>query len=160
MKKYVFILLLLMVLSLQVVKADNISRLEIQRYFQNTPGNATYLGVWENKYLNKKVNWTGSIFSIQYQKAFDRTEVTFKILPGTFMYDTVVYVPGDISDKFKLRDEVSFTGSIVKGVDMLGVQEVQVRIGRNMGDQFGNYVFSEDDIVNVNFLQPKVDSEE
>lgn len=144
-----------MILFSQVIKADDISRLEIQNYFQKTPGNAAYTAVWENQFLNKKVSWKGTIFSLQYQKDFGRTEVTMKVLPGTFMYDTVIYVPGDITDKFDPKQEVSFIASIIKGIDMLGVQEVQLKVGRNMGDQFGDYVFSDDGIVNVNFLQQK-----
>lgn len=160
MKKIIFIAITVMMMFSQVTKADEISRLQIQNFFHKIPGNASYTTAWEHQYLNKKVNWQGSIFSIQYQKDFDRTEVTMKILPGTLMYDTVVYVPGDITGNFKIRDEVPFTATIVKGIDMFGVQEVELKVGRNLDDQFGDYVFSNDGTVNVNFFKKKDISEE
>ncbi|MEW5821974.1 MAG: hypothetical protein AB1782_17400 [Cyanobacteriota bacterium] len=152
MKKTILPMLAIIFAFIQPSSAEEISRLEIQNLFNKTPGNASYLPFWEKKYLNKRVTWKGSIFSIQYQKDFNRTEITLKVLPATIMYDTVVYIPGDISDKFKLKEEVSFSGNISRGVDMLGVKEVQVNIGNNLNDRFGDYVFSDSGIVNVNFL--------
>lgn len=150
-KKYLTILPLCLLLS-QVAVADEISRLEIQNYFHKTPGNASYLPFWEQKYLNHKVHWAGQIFSIQYQKDFKRTEITMKVLPDTFMYDTVVYCPGNITDQFKVKDHVKFSGTISRGIDLFGVKEVQIVVGPNMGDNFGNFIFSDDGFVNVNFL--------
>lgn len=154
-KKFVVILMILIlpVYFLQVSLAEDITRSEIQNFFESTPGNASYKPDWQKRFLHRNVSWKGIIFSIQYQKDFNRTEITLKILPGTFMYDTIVYVPGDITDKFKVRDEVNFSGSITRGVDMLGVKEVQVSIGKNLGDSFGDYIFAEDGMVNVNFLK-------
>lgn len=155
MYKKALLLIALSIFCTQTSLADNISRDQIQNFFQKTPGNASYLPIWEKAFLNKNISWKGSIFSIQYQKNFQRTEVSMKILPGTIMYDTIVYVPGDITDKFKPKDEVSFSGSISRGIDMLGIQEVQVKIGKNLGDQFGDYIFAEEGMVNVNFLKEK-----
>lgn len=155
MKKGIFIILVIILISTASVHADQISRLEIQNLFIKTPGNASYLPFWEKRFLNKTVTWTGTIFSMQYQQDFNRTELTMKVLPSTLMYDTVVYVPGDVTDKFKLKDEVSFTGKIIRGIDMFGVKEVQVSIGANLGDNFGDYVFTDSGMVNVNFLKEK-----
>ena len=155
MRKDLFIALAFMGYFAQFSLADPISRIEIQNLFKQTPGNASYLPFWEKKYLNKPVIWEGTIFSLQYQQAFNRTEITMKVLPTTMMYDTIVYVPGNISDKFKPKQEVSFKGTIARGIDMLGVKEVQVSIGRNMDDRFGDFIFSNDGMVNVNFLQPE-----
>lgn len=145
---------LLFVIIVQPVFGQGIERIDIQKYFNQTPGNASIIPFWKNNYLNKKVSWKGTIFSMEYQKDFSRTEVTMKILPETIMYDTVVYIPGNIKDKFNLKDDVTFTGTIVKGVDLFGVKEVQVDIGKNSGDSFGNYIFSDNNMINVNFLQP------
>lgn len=144
--------LLMYFLTSSVVIAEEISRLEIQNFFHDTPGNASYMPFWEQKYLNQHVNWSGQIFSIQYQKDFNRTEITMKVLPNTFMYDTVVYCPGDISKEFTIKDKVDFTGSISRGIDLFGVKEVQIIVGPNLGDRFGNFVFTENGFVNVNFL--------
>lgn len=152
MYKKLIILFAIFFISTSFVFARGISRDQIQQLFADTPGNASYLPSWQQTFLNKGVNWKGIIFSIQYQKSFDRTEVTMKVLPETMMYDTVVFVPGDITDKFNIRDEVNFSGSITRGIDMLGVKEVQVKVGKNLGDNFGDYVFSDQGMVNVNFL--------
>jgi len=135
--------------------AQSIERKNIQDYFNKTPGNAVCVPFWKINYLNKRVNWKGKIFSMEYQKDFNRTEITMKILPETIMYDTVVYVPGNIKDKFNIREEVPFTGRIIKGVDLLGVKEVEVYIGKSPGDSFGNYIFPDENMIDVNFLQPK-----
>jgi hypothetical protein len=154
MRKRLILLACMLLGSVQAGVCDEISRHDVQNLFNTSSGNASYSSRWQNYFLNKHVNWKGTIFTIQYQKDFNRTEVTMKILPGTMMYDTIIYVPGDITDQFEPKDEVSFSGSITRGIDMLGVKEVQVNVGRNMGDNFGNYIFTEQGMVNVNFLKP------
>ncbi len=155
MNKKIILFLTFLLLLAPFAMAGEVSRNDVQVFFLQSPKNAVYSSGWHKHFLNKKVQWTGSIFSIQYQKDFNRTEVTLKILPGTMMYDTIVYVPGNISEKFEPGEEVAFSGSITRGVDMLGVKEVQVHVGRNLGDRFGNYVFSEQGMVNVHFLKPE-----
>lgn len=152
MRNKLILILLLFIASGKYLAAQEISRVEIQNYFEQTP-NAIYMPFWETRFLNKNINWTGKIFSLEYQKDFNRTEIALKVLPYTKMYDTIVYVPGDISDKYHENDEVPFSGAITRGVDMLGVKEVQVSVGKNMGDHFGDYIFSENGIMNVNFTK-------
>lgn len=132
---------------------NNITRSEIQQLFKQNKHNYSHSTDWDAKFLNKSVDWKGKIFSIQYQKDFHRTEVTMKLLKRTIMYDTVVYVPGDITNLFKGEEEISFSGVISRGVDLLGVREVQIDIRANNKDHFGGLVFSENGIVNVTYLK-------
>ena len=135
-----------------VAKQNNyISRAEIQSLFKKDKCNSSYSSLWKQKYLNKEIHWEGEIFSLSYDKRRKRTEVAVKILPETIMYDTLVYVPGDIrKDHFK-DDAINFKGIITKGVDFLGVKEVQVSVRQNLQDNFGKFLFTNDDPLNLSF---------
>ncbi len=106
----------------------NIQRDDIQHFFTQHEGNSIRTAHWLNHYFRKPVQWQGHVYQIKHYPDSHRVEILVKVLTDSVLYDTVVIVEGrtDLNSFIQKGTLIQFSGTILNGVDMLGVKEVQI----------------------------------
>lgn len=105
-----------------------IQRQEIQHFFTQHEGNSVRTAHWLNHYFRKPVQWQGHVYQVKHYPDSHRVEILVKVLTDSVLYDTVVIIEGrtDLNSFIQKGTLIQFSGTILNGVDILGVKEVQV----------------------------------
>jgi hypothetical protein len=74
------------------------------------------------------VQWQGQVYQVKRYPDSHRVEILVKVLTDSVLYDTVVILEGrtDLNSFIQKGTMIQFSGTILNGVDILGVKEVQV----------------------------------
>ncbi len=114
--------------STSVQPVTVIQRDEIQHFFTQHEGNSVRTAHWLNHYFKKPVQWQGQVYQVKRYPDSHRVEILVKVLTDSVLYDTVVILEGrtDLNSFIQKGTMIQFSGTILNGVDILGVKEVQV----------------------------------
>lgn len=108
---------------------SSVSRAEIQQYLKR-PGNAIISTDWTKTYHYKAVQWEGRVFKISRFGNNQPVEVLIKVLPASYLYDTVLIIPANHPAINHLQEGnmISFKGIVTGAVDTALLKEVHVTL--------------------------------
>jgi hypothetical protein len=106
---------------------SNPTREEIQTFLRQ-PGNGIMSPEWTH-YLEKRVSWEGTIYEVNLLDD-GSAEVLIKVMPASYLYDTVLTVPaGHAWNKsLKAGQVLRFQGVVTGAVDTVFLKEVHVTL--------------------------------
>lgn len=108
---------------------SQISRQDIQNFLKQ-PGNAILNPDWQRLYSAKTVKWRGTVYKIDYYSPDEPVEVLIKVLPNSYLYDTVLLIPAHhpVLHRLSPGQTLAFEGVITGGVDNVLVKEVHITL--------------------------------
>lgn len=107
------------------------TREEIQAFFQTHPANSARSQAWVRQYQGQTIHWRGEVYRVRHVASSFRVEIMVRVLPQSFLYDTIVALEGDtaattLDPRIRRGTRIRFEGHLAHGLDFCGVKQVTV----------------------------------
>lgn len=127
----IYLLGVILIASPSYAGTASLSRQELQDFLRR-PGNAVASPDWSRQYYDQPVSWHGTVYKISPAGADQPVEILLKVLPDSYLYDTVLMVPPahPLAQTARVGQTLRFQGVIRGVVDTRLHREVHVTVPR------------------------------